>query len=128
MTQAPKELHFYYGWTVILVLSVLSMYTSDAVTYGFTAIFVPIADEFGWSYTQISLAASLRGIEASLLAPIIGATVDRLGPRRLLRIHCPTITATPEKDNPVQIPGTGAWFFIQMGLNRAMSSKAGPAP
>jgi len=60
------------------------MYTGGAVYYGFTAIFEPIADELGWSYTQISLASSLRGVEASLLAPVVGTIVDRFGPRRLM--------------------------------------------
>ncbi len=50
----------------------------------FTAIFEPIANEMRWSYTQISIAASLRGMEASLAAPIVGRLVDRWGPRRLI--------------------------------------------
>jgi len=53
------------------------------VVFGFTAFFEPIANEFGWSYAQISLAASLRGAEVGLLAPIIGLFIDRWGPRRL---------------------------------------------
>ena len=52
--------------------------------YGFTAIFEPIVNEFGWSYAQISLAASLRGLEIGLFAPFFGMLVDRWGPRRLL--------------------------------------------
>ena len=54
------------------------------IFYGFTAIFEPIANEMGWSYTQISLAASLRGLEISLLAPLLGMLADRWGPRRLI--------------------------------------------
>ena len=50
--------------------------------YGFTAVFEPIAGELGWSYTQISLAASLRGLETGLLAPLLGLLADRWGPRR----------------------------------------------
>jgi len=57
---------------------------AGVVFYGFTAIFEPIADELGWSYTQISLAASIRGLEAGLLAPLIGILTDRWGPRRLV--------------------------------------------
>jgi len=52
--------------------------------YGFTAIFEPVHNEFGWSYTQISFAASLRGIEAGLLAPVLGMLADHWGPRRLI--------------------------------------------
>lgn len=54
------------------------------VFYGFTAFFEPIVEELGWSYAQISLASSLRGLEAGLLAPFIGILVDRWGPRKLV--------------------------------------------
>ena len=50
----------------------------------FTAFFEPISREFGWSYTAISVAASIRGLEQGLFAPVMGFLVDRLGTRRLL--------------------------------------------
>ncbi len=53
---------------------------------GFTAFFEPISEEFGWSYTQISLAASFRGFELGMLAPLVGLLVDRLGSRKLFVI------------------------------------------
>jgi len=74
----------FYGWWIVFACFVIALYMSGVVFYGFTAIFEPIADEFGWSYTQISIAASLRGLEAGLLAPFIGLVVDRWGPRRLI--------------------------------------------
>ena len=39
------------------------MYVGGVVFYGFTAIIEPIADELNWSYTQISVASSLRGLK-----------------------------------------------------------------
>ena len=74
----------FYGWLIVTACFFFSLYIGGVVFYGFTAIFEPIADEFGWSYTQISLAASLRGLEIGLLAPFVGLLVDRWGPRRLL--------------------------------------------
>ncbi len=64
--------------------TLITLYTSGIVYLGFTAIFQPIAEEFNWSYAQISLAASLRGLEEGLLAPLMGILVDRWGPKRLL--------------------------------------------
>ena len=58
--------------------------------FGFTAFFEPIAKETGWSYTQISIAASLRSLVLAILAPIMGFLVDRFGPRKL--IFCGTLT------------------------------------
>lgn len=76
----------FYGWWIVAAAFVIALYIGGVVFYGFTAIFEPIANEFGWSYAQVSVAASLRGLETGLLAPVIGMLVDRWGPRRLLLI------------------------------------------
>ena len=74
----------FYGWWVVSACFLISLYLGGVVILGFTAFFEPIANEFGWSYAQISLAASLRGMEVGLLAPVLGLLVDRWGPRRLI--------------------------------------------
>ncbi len=74
----------FYGWWIVFASFLIGAYVAGVVFYGFTAFFEPIADEMGWSYTQISLASSLRGLETGLFAPIIGILVDRWGPRRLI--------------------------------------------
>lgn len=79
-----KPHRVFYGWWIVGACFFIALYTGGAVFYGFTAVFEPIAKDFGWSYTQISLAASLRGLEWGVLAPFIGILVDRWGPRRLL--------------------------------------------
>jgi MFS family permease len=74
----------FYGWWIVLACSLICLYGGGIVFFGFTAFFDPIREEFGWSYTQISLAASLRGLEAGVFAPLIGFLVDRFGPRKLM--------------------------------------------
>ena len=74
----------YYGWWIVLASFVVAFYVAGTIFYGFTAFIEPLAGEFGWSYTQISLAASLRGLEMGLLAPFVGILVDRFGSRKLL--------------------------------------------
>ncbi|MGD8663961.1 MAG: MFS transporter, partial [Desulfobacterales bacterium] len=74
----------YYGWWIVLASFVTAFYVAGTIFYGFTAFIEPLANEFGWSYTQISLAASLRGLEMGLLAPFVGILVDRFGSRKLL--------------------------------------------
>jgi len=73
----------FYGWWIVLAYFLIALYTGGVVYYGFTAFFEPIVEEFGWSYTQVSIAFSIRGLEMGMLAPIIGFLVDRLGPRKL---------------------------------------------
>lgn len=57
---------------------------SGSVVLNFTAFFEPINREFGWSFAAISVAASLRGLEQGLFAPVVGFLVDRLGSRKIL--------------------------------------------
>jgi MFS family permease len=74
----------YYGWLIVGACFLTSVYRAGVIFFGFTAIFEPIANEFNWSYAQVSFAASIRGLETGLLAPLVGLLVDRVGPRKLL--------------------------------------------
>lgn len=76
----------FYGWWIVVATFLISLFMGGVVFYGFTAFFEPIANDMGWSYTQISFAASLRGLEWGLLAPVVGIMADRWGPRRLVFI------------------------------------------
>lgn len=78
------QYRIFYGWWIVLSCFFISLYVGSTVFYSFTAFFEPIAHEFGWSYTQISLASSLRGIEMGILAPLVGFLVYRFGSRKLI--------------------------------------------
>jgi OFA family oxalate/formate antiporter-like MFS transporter len=74
----------FYGWWIVGACFLIGFYVGGVIFYGFTAFFEPIRREFGWSYAQISLAASLRGLEMGLFAPFVGFLVDRFGSRKLI--------------------------------------------
>jgi len=74
----------FYGWWIVLACFSTALFVSSVIQYSFTAFMEPIANEFGWSYTQISFASSLRGLEMGLLAPIVGVMVGRWGSRKLI--------------------------------------------
>ncbi|MEW6334087.1 MAG: MFS transporter, partial [Thermodesulfobacteriota bacterium] len=80
---APGPSGIFYGWWILLACFLISIITGAVTFFGFTAFFDPLVREFGWSHTQVSFALSLRGIEMSLLSPLVGFLVDRLGSRRL---------------------------------------------
>ena len=61
----------FYGWWVVLACFMIAFCVAGVTFYGFTAFIDPLVDEFGWSYTQVSFAASLRGMEMGILAPIV---------------------------------------------------------
>lgn len=74
----------FYGWWIVAASFFIALYVAGIIFYGFTAFFEPIVQEFGWSYTEVSIGASLRGLEMGLLAPMIGFLVDRFGSRKLV--------------------------------------------
>jgi MFS family permease len=79
-----KDHKVFYGWWIVGAGFFIAMYVSGFINFSFTAVFEPIASEFGWSYAQVSFAASLRGLQTGFLAPIVGLLVERWGPRRLV--------------------------------------------
>jgi MFS family permease len=79
-----KPSRVFYGWWIVAGSFLISVYIGGTIFYGFTAFIEPITRELGWSYAQVSLAASLRGLEAGLLAPLFGILADRWGSRRLI--------------------------------------------
>lgn len=74
----------FYGWWVVISCALIGLYVGGVVFFGFTAFFLPIKEEFGWSHAQISLAVSLQGAEMGIFAPLVGFLVDRFGPRKLI--------------------------------------------
>ncbi|MBU4317766.1 MAG: MFS transporter [Proteobacteria bacterium] len=76
----------FYGWWVVLASFITGMYVAGTIFYSFTAFIDPMVKEFGWSYTQISLASSLRGLEMGIFAPIIGIYLDKYGSRMIMLV------------------------------------------
>jgi len=74
----------FYGWWIVAASFFIALYVAGIIFFGFTAFFEPIVQEFGWSYTEVSIGASLRGLEMGILAPLIGFLVDRFGSRKLV--------------------------------------------
>lgn len=75
---------FFYGWWVIGACFLISFYICGIVLFGFTAFFEPLVKQFGWSYAQISVAASLHNLVGVFCAPLMGSLVDRWGSRRVM--------------------------------------------
>ena len=74
----------FYGWWVVILAFLAGGFGGATIWYGFTAFFDPLIKEFGWSYTAVSLAASLRGAEIGLLDLATGFLVDRFGGRVII--------------------------------------------
>lgn len=76
----------FFGWYIVAAAILLAAYNSTMFIYGFTAFVTPMAATFGWSYAQLSLGSSIRGLEAGTLDPLIGIAADRWPAKRLMLI------------------------------------------
>jgi sugar phosphate permease len=79
-----KRRPVYFGWYILAASVVLLSYQSVTFVYGFTAFITPIASTLGWTYAEISLATTIRGIQVGALDPFVGMVVDRWPARRLM--------------------------------------------
>jgi MFS family permease len=74
----------FYGWYIVGASVGMNFYLSIVFFQGLQIFFLPITEEFGWSRTMTSSAFALRQLESGLLAPVIGFSVDRWGPRKVI--------------------------------------------
>lgn len=79
----PKRPAFYYGWVIVAGAWVMYMLNQAAFTWGFTVFVNPLAKEFGWSRTSITVAWALSLAWGLLLGPFFGKCFDRYGSRTL---------------------------------------------
>ncbi len=75
----------FYGWWIVVGGFTVQLLNGALLFHSFTAYFVFLQAEFGWSRTVLSGAFSLTRVESGLLGPIEGFLVDRLGPRAVMR-------------------------------------------
>jgi len=76
----------FFGWWTVLAGSFLSAWGIGFQVHGFSALFKPIASEFGFSRAATSVATSIGRLGHGIEAPLAGGLVDRFGPRLLITI------------------------------------------
>jgi MFS family permease len=57
---------------------------SAAMMHSYAVFLVAFIEDFGWSRAETSIAYSVSQLVAGASSPLVGALVDRLGPRRLI--------------------------------------------
>lgn len=80
-----REAKIFYGWWIILVTAVgLFMGYGAIISFTFSVFAKPIAQEFNWSRTEISLAYSISLLVYCAATPLIGRLVDHYGARKVI--------------------------------------------
>jgi MFS family permease len=72
------------NWSIAWTLAFTELISWGILYYAFTAIFVPMQAELGWSAGALTGAYSLSMLVSGLAAPFIGRWMDLHGPRALM--------------------------------------------
>ena len=81
----------FYGWWLTGVAAFVMIIGTVPIFQGMTAWFVVLEREFGWSRAQLSLAFSLTRAEGTVMGPVAGYLVDKVGPRRMVFFGLPVM-------------------------------------
>jgi len=81
---SEQRSEFALGWKVLVAGLIGVACGASPIpfnTIGF--VLAPLKEEYGWSYAQTSLGATIYGIVGALLAPYFGSLADRHGVRKV---------------------------------------------
>lgn len=84
-TSAPTARPGLNGWSVVIGCFLgLSVSTAPTFLMSFGVFIGPIADDFGWTRGEMSVAFSIASLMLVLMTPLAGYLLDRLGADRLI--------------------------------------------
>ena len=78
------RLSLFYGWWLVILTLFLNAVTGSPVFGGVGVWIDALETDFGWSRTQLALAFSLGTLEGSIVGPVVGILVDKIGPRKVV--------------------------------------------
>ena len=86
MSRSTRRTHqpqFYYGW-IIVGVALVSMAFWLGIRSSFSVFYVALLEEFHWTRAGSAGVQSMALLIYTLLAPLVGALIDRFGPRRVV--------------------------------------------
>ena len=76
----------FYGWIIVGTALLANGMSSGPVWSGVGVWIKALELHFGWSRAQLTGAFSMAQLEGSIIGPLMGYMIDRLGPRRMVLI------------------------------------------
>jgi MFS family permease len=80
---APFRPVIFYGWVVVATTFLIALVTVGGRS-AFGVFVVPMSEEFGWSRSTISLAATIGFLVNGLSQPLVGRLFDTFGGRKVI--------------------------------------------
>ena len=76
----------FYGWVIVGLALLANGMSSGPVWSGVGVWIKALEIQFGWSRAQLTGAFSMAQLEGSIIGPLMGYLIDRLGPRKMVLI------------------------------------------
>ena len=76
----------FYGWIIVSLALLVNSLSSGPVWSGVGVWMKALELHFGWSRAQLSGAFSMAQLEGSIIGPLMGYLIDRLGSRKMVLI------------------------------------------
>ena len=76
----------FYGWIIVGLALVANGMSSGPVWSGVGVWIKALEIHFGWSRAQLTGAFSMAQLEGSIIGPLMGYMIDKLGPRRMVLV------------------------------------------
>ena len=76
----------FYGWIIVGLALVANGMSSGPVWSGVGVWIKALELHFGWSRAQLTGAFSMAQLEGSIIGPLMGYLIDKLGPRQMVLI------------------------------------------
>ena len=79
----PSRPVIFYGWVIVVTTFLIALVTIGGRS-AFGVFVVPMSEEFGWSRSIISLAATIGFLVNGLSQPVVGRLFDTFGGRKVI--------------------------------------------
>ena len=76
----------FFGWWLVALGALVLVVGVGPLFHGMPAWNVAMRHKFGWGGGQLSLAWSFQRVEGTIMGPIGGYLIDKLGPRRMVLV------------------------------------------
>ncbi|MGE4219957.1 MAG: MFS transporter [Alphaproteobacteria bacterium] len=109
------RLPVHYGWVMLGCVWCAAFARQGAAVAVLSVFLRPMMGEFGWSSAEISGAASLGGLLAGFVSPLLGPVLDRRGARLIL---CAAVASTGAAALLLSQVGSLLQFYLLFCLAR----------
>lgn len=119
-TEAGARPARYYGWTMLLAVSIAQVTSWGILGYTFSVFLTPMREDLGWSIAELTGGYSLALLISGVAAVPVGRWLDSHGPRGLMTAG--SIAATLLVVAWSRVESLWVYYLVWAGIGIVMSA------